>query len=81
MDISKIRVEVTDEVWNTRKGNKAQRLYYHGLGGKYPEKATRYVEDGDQVLQPGVYAIGGFVLDWGKLVVDFNSLSRIEGQK
>jgi len=49
-----IDVEVTDEIIPTRNGGK-QQVVYVATGGKYPERATLFVDEKTGPLKAGLY--------------------------
>jgi len=83
MDVNKIKIEADEsDTWRNNQGVECQRLYVHGVGkGKYPEKATHKLENGNRRYPPGVYGIGGFIIDYGQLVVDFGKLVQLPAAK
>jgi hypothetical protein len=74
----KIEVQASDDDTWKKDGVRYQRLYIHGLtSGKYPERVSRRLDDGDQLLPPGVYQPNGYKIDWGKVIVDYDKLAPV----
>jgi hypothetical protein len=69
-----VQVEVTDEIVKTQGGNSMQ-VCYVGLGGKYPERVTRFLGK-DAPLPAGAYVATQGRIDNYRPVIDVQSLTR-----
>lgn len=70
----RVDVEVTDEIVETANGAKVQVIYLD-LGGRYPERATRYLGD-EKPLPAGPYVATQGRIDNYRPVIDVRNLQR-----
>lgn len=70
-----VKVEVSDEIVQTANGANVQVCYIH-LGGKYPERVTRYLGS-EAALPAGQYLATKGRIENYRPVIDIRDLQRV----
>lgn len=79
MKISDVTVEVeSTETFENDKRMEFQTLFIHGTGSKYPQRVSNRLEGGAKPLAPGFYRPAEYLVDYGKLVVDYDKMIRVK---